>query len=68
MMDEYLIEALAKDRLEQMRAWAARHALLRSLRPAPRPLRIAVGMALIRAGRWVLRGVPKLPAERRRTA
>lgn len=68
MVDEYLIDALAKARLEEMRTWAARHALLRAARPAARPLRSVVGMALIRAGRRLLRGMRELPAERRRTA
>ena len=68
MVDEYLIDALAKARLEEMRAWAARHALLRSARPVAHPLRTVVGMALIRVGRRLLRGMPERPAERQRTA
>ncbi len=68
MVDEYLIDALAKTRLEEMRAWAAQHALLRSAHPVAHPLRTMVGMALIRAGRRLLRGMPELPAERHRTA
>jgi hypothetical protein len=52
-MNEYLEEVLARERILEARAMAARHALVRSLAPARRPMRVALGYALIRVGRWV---------------
>ena len=68
MVDEYLIDALAKHRLEEMRSWAERQAIVRSLPPTRGSLRTVVGTGLIRAGRWLLGEIPELPAERHRTA
>jgi hypothetical protein len=51
-MNAHLFEQLARERLNEARAEAARLALVRALRPA-RPLRVVLGLALIRAGRWV---------------
>jgi hypothetical protein len=52
-MNMYLEEWLARDRLDEARALAARLALVRGLASARRPVRVAVGLALIRTGHWV---------------
>lgn len=52
-MNMHLDECLVRDRLDEARAVAARQALLRGLAPARRPVRVAVGLALIRVGHWV---------------
>jgi hypothetical protein len=64
-MHEYLMESLVKERFERVREFAARQALLRALKPARPPWRVALGIGLIRAGRWCLRGVPRTIAPRR---
>ena len=51
MVNYYLAEQIAKDRLNEAREMAARARLLGSDRPAPEPLRVALGLALIRVGR-----------------
>jgi hypothetical protein len=56
MENEYFVELLVRERLTQAEALAARQALIDSLRPPRRPLRVAVGLGLIRVGRWVLGG------------
>jgi hypothetical protein len=58
-MNLYLDERLIKDRLDDARASAARHALVRLLRPVRRPVRVALGLALIRAGRWMAGRAPR---------
>lgn len=60
----HLDEQLVRERLEEARAFAARTALIRSLRPVRRPVRVAVGAALIKIGRWVAGQAPK-PAPKR---
>jgi len=60
-MNPQLVEQVARQRLEEARAEAARWALLRQLRPAPRPVRVAVGLALIKLGHWVV-GRPSIRA------
>jgi hypothetical protein len=50
LMNEYVLETLARDRLSEMRAWGERSNLVRAARQAPRPLRVALGHALIRMG------------------
>jgi hypothetical protein len=49
-MNHYCLGTMAQERLADMRADAARYALRVQARPRP-PLRIAVGLALIRIGR-----------------
>jgi hypothetical protein len=51
-MNAHLFEQLARERLTEARAEAARLALVRALRPA-RPFRVVLGLALIRVGRWL---------------
>jgi hypothetical protein len=55
-MNEYALEVLVRDRLAELRAEGERSNRLRAARPASRPLRIALGHALIRMG-YHLRGV-----------
>ena len=50
-MNYYLAEQIAKDRLNEARAMAAQARLMGSTPPAPDPLRVALGLALIRVGR-----------------
>jgi hypothetical protein len=54
-LNSYGMEKLAEARLAELRAASARAALLASLRPAGHGARAALGEALIRAGRWLLR-------------
>ena len=49
---------LARERHAEMRAYAARQALVRAARPARRPIRIMLGTTLVRAGEWLLRRSP----------
>jgi hypothetical protein len=52
-MNVYLHELIARERIAEARAQAAQLALVQSLSPAPRPIRVAFGRALIRVGHWV---------------
>jgi hypothetical protein len=65
-MNTHLHEQLVRERLDEARATAARLALLRRLRPARRPVRVAAGFALIKIGRWVAGRAPKPAAGPRR--
>jgi hypothetical protein len=65
-MNAHLHEQLVRERLDEARAMAAHLALLRKLRPARRPGRVAVGFALIRVGHWVAGRAPKPAAGPRR--
>jgi hypothetical protein len=68
-MHEYFSELVARERLDRFRRVAARQALLRASEPPRRPWRATVGLALIRTGRWMLRGIPERAAvTSRRTA
>ena len=68
-MNSQLEEQVARQRLEEARAEAARWALVRSLRPARRPVRVVLGHALIKAGRWVAGRAPRdVSTPRRATA
>jgi hypothetical protein len=69
VMHEYFSELVAQERLERLRRFAAHQALLRALEPPRRAWRATLGLALIRAGRWMLRGMPaRTTAAVRRTA
>lgn len=57
-LNEYLAECLVKERLAEAWAAAARSALLRDL-PPRRPIRIALGLGLVRIGRWILGQAPE---------
>ena len=65
-MNTHLLEQLVRERLDEARATAARLALLRTLRPARRSARVAVGFALIKVGYWVAGRAPKPAAGPRR--
>ena len=52
-LNEYHADFLARDRLADARATAAHRELIRSLRPR-RPLRVVVGLTLIRVGAWLV--------------
>ncbi len=54
-MNSYGMEKLVEARLAELRAASARAALFESLRPKGHGARAALGEALIRAGRWLLR-------------
>ena len=47
------------NRLEEARDFAARQRLIAALRPTRSPVRVLVGLALIRAGRWVAGQTPR---------
>jgi len=51
VINYYLAEQIGKDRLDEARAMAAQSRLMGSTRPTPDPLRVALGLALIRLGR-----------------
>jgi hypothetical protein len=51
MLNYYLAEQVAKDRLNEAREMANQARLLDRARSAPDPLRVALGLALIRVGR-----------------
>ena len=68
-MHEYFSELVAHERLDRLRRFAAQQALLRAVEPPRRAWRATVGLALIRAGRWLLRGLPeRATVASRRTA
>ena len=69
MINYYLAEQIAKDRLTEARAMAAQARLMGSTRPTPDPLRIALGLALIRVGRALAgQAVTNATGPRRATA
>ncbi|MBI4247472.1 MAG: hypothetical protein HY614_09835 [Candidatus Rokubacteria bacterium] len=55
--NDHFVEWLVKQRLTERRADAQRYHLLSKLKRPRRPLRVALGTALIRAGAWLLREV-----------
>ena len=65
-MNTYLHEQIARDRLDDARAMAARSALVRALGPVRRPVRVALGLALIRVGHWIAGRAPRRAAHPRR--
>lgn len=62
-MNTYLDEELVRQRLDEARAFAAQQALLWSVRPARRPVRVRLGLALIRTGHWVAGRAPRRAGE-----
>ena len=63
-MDYYFAEWQVKTRLGETQAIAERLALLDAPCPPRRPARLALGLALMRLGRWVLGGLPHPNAAR----
>ena len=57
-MDPELVMWLAKQRVRETEALAARNALTREARVPRTPLRVALGLALIRLGRFLVRDEP----------
>jgi hypothetical protein len=53
-MNEYLVEKMVGAQLAEMHAAAARADLARRAAPARPPVRVVLGLALIRLGRWTL--------------
>ena len=51
VMNVYLAEQIAKDRLREARELATVARMMGTTRPAPEPLRVIIGLALIRLGR-----------------
>ena len=49
-MNGYALELMARQQIAERHAGAARHEMVRAAAPPPRPLRIAIGLALIRLG------------------
>ena len=50
-MDDYYVMEMTRQRLSELRSEARRHALAAAVRPARRPVRVVLGLALIRLGR-----------------
>lgn len=67
-MHDSLMEVLVRERIAAMDAFAARRSLRRAARAPRPPLRVALGLGLIRAGQFLLRGVPARTAEPRSPA
>ena len=67
-MNYYLAEQIAKDRLHEARAMATQARLMGSTPASPDPLRVALGMALIRLGRSLAGQAAKSAAGPRRAA
>jgi hypothetical protein len=67
-MNPQMEEQVARQRLDEARAEAARWALLRQLRPARHPVRVALGFALIKVGHWVAGRAPRRAGQPRRAA
>jgi hypothetical protein len=65
-MNSQIEEQVARQRLDEARAEAARRALLREVRSAPHPVRVALGVALIKLGHWVAGRAPRRAGEPRR--
>jgi len=69
VINYYLAEQIAKDRLDEARAMATQARLMGSTRPTPDPLRVALGLALIRVGRSLAgQAVKNTTGPRRATA
>lgn len=60
----YVLETLARDRLAELRAGAEIHGWARGAAPARRPVRVSVGLALIRLGTWAAGPGHRSPAHR----
>jgi hypothetical protein len=66
MVNYYLAEQIAKDRLNEAREMARRARLMDGAHATPRPLRVALGLALIRVGRSLAGQAAKGSARPRR--
>jgi len=66
VLNYYLAEQIAKDRLCEARAMAAQGRLMDKAHLKPEPLRVTVGLALIRLGRSLAGQAPKSTTSPRR--
>jgi len=62
-MNMHLDWLLATQKIEDAQAFAARQRLIASLQPTRSPLRATLGLALIKAGRWVAGEAPRRGVE-----
>ena len=53
-MNAYFLEVLVRERLAEARAAGTSVALIRSLCPPRRSVRVTLGIALIRIGHWLV--------------
>lgn len=65
-MYTHLEAELAKVRIQEARDWAAHQAVLQGLRPRRAPMRVVIGLSLVKVGRWLVRsaGRPSAAAGR----
>jgi len=61
-MNVYFAEWLIKERLAEARAAGARGALIHARRPPRQPMRVALGLLLIRLGQRIQSGASPLTA------
>jgi hypothetical protein len=67
-MNYHLAEQMARDRVREARQIAAQANLLRDLGNQGEPLRVTVGLGLIKVGRWMAGRTAKGQTSRRATA
>ena len=67
-MNYHIAEQIARDRLREARQIAAQANLIKDLPRNGEPLRVTVGLGLIRMGRWLAGPAAKRPTGRRATA
>jgi len=67
-MNYHVAEQIARDRLREARQIAAQAYLVKDLPRTREPLRVTVGLGLIRMGRWLAGPAAKQQAARRVTA
>jgi hypothetical protein len=65
VMNYHVAEQIARDRLREARQIAAQAYLVRDLPRTSEPLRVTVGLGLIRMGRWLAGPVAKRQTARR---
>ena len=53
LMNTHLEVELARMKLSEAREWATQQAILESLKGPRQPMRVAVGLGLVRVGRWL---------------
>ena len=67
-MNYHIAEQIARDRLREARQIAAQANFVRGLPSNSEPLRVTIGLGLIRMGRWLAGPAAKRQAARRVTA
>ena len=67
-MNYHVAEQIARDRLREARQMAAQANLIKDLPRNNEPLRVTVGLGLIRVGRWLAGPAAKRQTGRRATA